>query len=85
MKLPSRDQLAARFLDGTEKEYDARLMQVDTEIDNILANSVSIGDQHRIHEALGELFARRADVQAAIESLREYRKERGLSRSHSER
>lgn len=85
MKLPNRDQLAARFLDGTEKEYDARLTQVDTEIDNILANSVSIGDSHRIHEALGELFAKRADVQAALESLREYRKERGLSRGHSER
>ncbi len=44
-----------------------------------------IGNQHRIHGALGELFAKRAGVKAVIESLREYRKERGLSRSHSER
>ncbi len=85
MKLPNRDQLAARFLDGTEKEYDTRLTQLDSEIDNILANSMSIGDQTRIHEALHKLFSERGSMQSALESLREYRKERGLSRPHSER
>lgn len=85
MKLPNRDQLAGRFLDGTEKEYDARLTQIETEIDNVLTNSVANGDQHRIHEALSELFARRADVQAALDSLRDYRKDRGLGRAHSEK
>ena len=59
-KLPSREQLAGRYLDGMEKAYDARLTQMDTEIDNVLTNSVANGDQHRIHEALGELFARGA-------------------------
>lgn len=85
MKLPNRDQLAGRFLDGTEKEYETKLTQIETEIDNVLMNSVANGGQHRIHDALGELFAKRADMQAALESVREYRKERGLGRANSER
>ncbi len=85
MKLPNREQLAARYLDGMEKAYDAKLTQIETEIDNVLANSVANGDQHRIHEALGELFSRRADVQAELESLRDYRKDRGLSTARGEK
>jgi hypothetical protein len=57
----------------------------DTEIDNILANSVAIGDQIRIHDALSEPFAKRADMQAVFESLREYCKEGGLYCANAQR
>lgn len=86
MKLPNREQLAARFLDATEKEYDAKLTQIDAEIDNLLTNSVAMGgDQQRVFESLSQLFNRRADVQSTLESLHDYRKDRGLSNARGEK
>lgn len=78
MGLPTREQLATRFVEGAEKSYEAKIQELTTDVDNLLANSVAIDDQQKLHQALHELFAKIADVKAALEVARHYRKERAL-------
>jgi len=78
MGLPSREELATRFLDGAKKTYAAKIEELTTDVDNLLANSVAIDDQQKLHHALHELFGKVADAKAALEAIDDYKSKRGL-------
>ena len=78
MGLPTREQLAIRFLDGAERSFEAKVTELTADIDNLLANSVGIDDHQRIDNALRDLFQHLAAEQDNLETVQQYRKERGL-------
>lgn len=78
MPLPTREQLAQRFLDGAEKHYDAKVSELLADVDNLLANSVGIDDHQRLDNALRDLFEKLSAEHDALETVRRYRGERGL-------
>ncbi len=78
MALPTREQLATRFLDGAKKTYAAKIEELTTDVDNLLSNSVAIDDQQKLHHALHDLFGKIADAKAALEALDGYQSSRGL-------
>ncbi len=78
MALPSREELAKRYLDGAKKSYEAKIEELTTDVDNLLTNSVAVDDQQKLHGALHELFGKLADAKAAEEAIDDYRSQRGL-------
>ncbi len=78
MGLATREDLAKQFLDGAERHFDAQVIRLTADIDNLLANSVGIDDHQRIDNALLELFEKLAAEQDNLEAVRGYRKDRQL-------
>ncbi len=78
MPLLTREQIAGQFLDGAEKHFDAEITRLRGDVDNLLANSVGIDDHQRIDNALMDLFTKLAAEEDQLETVRAYRKSRGL-------
>ncbi len=78
MALPSREELAKRYLDGAMKSYEAKIEELTTDVDNLLTNSVAVDDQQKLHHALHDLFGKLADAKAVVEAIRGYQSQRGL-------
>jgi hypothetical protein len=78
MPLPGREELAKGFLDGAERHFEAQVTSLTSDIDNLLGNSVGIDDHARLDNALQQLFETLSAAQDALETVRNYRKERGL-------
>jgi len=78
MGLPSREELAKRYLEGARKSYGAKIEELTTDVDNLLTNSVAVDDQQKLHQALHELFGKVADAKAALEAIEDYQAKRGL-------
>jgi hypothetical protein len=78
MPLPTREELAKRFLDGAEQHYQSRLIGLTADVDNLLANSVGIDDHQYIDKALHDLIEKVAAERDNLETVRDYRKQRAL-------
>lgn len=78
MGLPTREELAARFLEGAEKSFDARVAALTADIDNLLAHSVGIDDHQRLDNSLCDLFEKLSAEQDNVETVRQFRAMRGL-------
>ncbi len=78
MGLPTRENLAKGFLDGVEQHFHAQVLRLQSDIDNLLANSVGIDDHERIDNALAGLFEKLAAEKDNVETVQEYRTLRGL-------
>ena len=78
MALPSREQLAKRYLDGAKKSYDAKIGELTTDVDNLLTNSVAVDDQQKLHSALHDLFGKLADARAVVQAIDQYEAERQI-------
>ena len=78
MPLPTRDDLAKGFLDGVEQHFQAQVLRIQSDIDNLLANSVGIDDHERIDNALAGLFEKLAAEKDNVEAVKEYRALRGI-------
>ncbi len=78
MGLPTRDDLAKSFLDGVATHFDAQVQRLQSDIDNLLANSVGIDDHERIDNALAGLFEKLAAEKDNLEAVRDYRDLRSL-------
>lgn len=76
MSLPNREMLAKSWLDGVEKHFEAQVIRLTPDVDNVLANSVGIDDHQRLDNALASLFEQRAAQEDALETVRQYRKSR---------
>jgi hypothetical protein len=78
MPLPTREELAKSFLDGTQRYYEARVIDLTSDIDNLLANSVGIDDHQFIDKALRDVVEKLANERDYLQTVSEYRKKRGL-------
>ena len=78
MGLPTRDDLAKSFLDGVAMHFDAQVQRLQSDIDNLLANSVGIDDHERIDNALAGLFEKLAAEKDNLEAVRGYRDLRSI-------
>lgn len=78
MPLPTREELAKSFLDGTQRMFEARVIDLTSDIDNLLANSAGIDDHQFIDKALRDVVEKLANERDHLETILEYRKKRGL-------
>jgi len=78
MPLPTREELAKGFLDGALKHYESRVIDLTSDIDNLMANSVGIDDHQFIDKALRDVVEKLANERDHLETIVEYRKKRGL-------
>jgi hypothetical protein len=67
-----------RALDGAERSFEAKVTELTADIDNVLANSAGIDDHQHIDNALRDLFQLLAAEQDNLETVQQYRKERGI-------
>lgn len=78
MPLPTREELAKSFLNGTQRYYEARVMDLTADVDNLLANSAGIDDHQFIDKALRDVVEKLAAERDNLETITEYRKQRSL-------
>jgi len=78
MPLPTREELAKSFLDGTQRYYEARVMDLTADIDNLLSNSAGIDDHQFIDKALRDVVEKLANDRDHLETVIDYRKKRKL-------
>ena len=78
MALPTHEDVAKGLLDGAEKHFEARVTSLKADIDNLLAHTAGIDDHAHIDSAVQELFEKLSAERDNLESVQDYRKERGL-------
>jgi len=78
MPLPTREELAKSFLDGTQHYYEARVMDLTADIDNLLSNTAGIDDHQFIDKALRDVVEKLANERDNLETVIDYRKKRKL-------
>ncbi len=78
MPLPTREELAKSFLDGAQRYYESRVMDLTADIDNLLANSVGIDDHQFIDKAFRDVVEKLSNERDNLETVVAYRKQRSL-------
>ncbi len=73
MGLPTRDDLAKGLLEGVEQHFNAQVLRLQSDVDNLLANSVWIDDHERIDNALAGLFEKLAAEKDNVQAVLDYR------------